>query len=110
MRRGKTRTLGAMKDGTDALVIIVFAAAVVFADRLIRRRALRKNSVWKCYRCGVSINPFDGSRDVQVAGRLNATFARFCKRCAKRETKLWLSVGVMIALLVAGILYLTHDA
>lgn len=68
-------------DGTTAIAIIVIGFAIAAVDQVIRRRALRGNSAWVCYRCRADINPFDGSRDIRIAGVGPYTFVRVCERC-----------------------------
>lgn len=101
--------LGITSPELVGLLFVVILVAGKFVDDQIKRHALKNNSVFKCYRCGVLINPFDGSEDILVAGKgMWATSARVCKKCADRDrltqTMGWIAITFAFAVTIALIL------
>lgn len=70
-------------------------------DRYNHRKAQRVGTSWNCFRCGVELGPKQ-SVEIRVAGGPGpATSARACKRCARRDARIWwVGMGLICALLV----------
>jgi hypothetical protein len=83
------------------LLVVVFLGVFGW-DRYNHRKAQRIGSSWNCFRCGVELGPMQ-SVEIRVAGGPGpATLARACKRCARREARIWwVGMGLICALIVA---------
>lgn len=89
-----------------ALLVAVFLGVFGW-DRYNRHKAQRIGSSWNCFRCGVELGPMQ-SVHIRVAGGPEvATSARACKRCARRDARIWWAgMGLVCSLLAATVFLL----
>lgn len=81
------------------LISIIVVALVLFSrDRYNHRRALKVETSWTCFRCGVELGPMQ-SVFIKVAGATAGTKARVCERCAKRDVHIWWTIAAALGML-----------
>jgi hypothetical protein len=89
------------------LGVLVAVVLVVYAlDRRNHRRAKDVRTAWNCFRCGVQLGPMESTK-IRVAGSEFGTTARACRRCARRDKRVFWAGVTIVAVAFAATVLLT---